>query len=1638
MKKDLLLLILVCIYSCWLRAESPKQAQQLLNHKGWSFVENKGQLADEKGRLLTDIKYYGHQSGTNIYCMPGKLSFVFTQANKQGGNMSEATGLEDLLNDQPQKVDIKLNRVELVLVGSNPNAEIIASGQKEYYENYYLNNTNGILVHTFSTVTYKNIYPNIDMVVYAKGQGMKYEFVVRSGARVADIQLQWNGLDKMKMLENGGISYATRLGKMEESKPVSFTKNGNVVKSAFVQNNNKLSFSIGAYDKSQTLVIDPTISWATYFGGTSTDIVYGLTTDASGNLFTSGITLSTTGIATSGAYLTSYTSTSYNAFIAKFSASGSIGWSTYYSGSGGSVLTYGFSIAYDGSSSLYLSGYTGCTTGFATSGAFQSTHGGGTYDAYLAKFTTSGSLSWSTYMGGTGTDYSTCVTVDGSGNIYMTGRATSTTGIASSGAYQTSLAGATSYDAYLAKFNSSGSRIWSTYFGGTVLEYAINVAVDASGNPYIAGFTSSTTGVATSGAFHTSHGGGTYDLFLAKFTNGGSLSWATYFGGTGIEENGSVATDASGNVYLAGFTASTTGTGVATTGAYQTSFGGATYDICLAKFSSSGSLAWSTYFGGPSTDQSVLYTKGMAIDPSSGSVYITGQTASTSGIGTSGAYKSTHSGGTNDAFLAQFSPSGSLNMATYYGGTGDDFGQTITVDGSGNLYLGGYTTSGTSTGIATSGAYQTANGGGTDGFIVKFPSTVAKMNDAGLAGIASPASSFCSGTQAVKVKLRNYGRLELDSVYIGWSVNKKAQSPVYWTGKLLKDSVTTVNLGNFNFTALKDTIKIWTYKPNGVLVDSIPTNDTLSVVDTVNVPSATIGGGILICAGLDYLETVTVSNVYASENWMISYRKQGSTADSSMTGKGPGIFNLRTAVLNTTTGYTLTGITETSGTRMCSNKSMTTGITDTVKINPAPLAGFFGNDTTCNGTQGQLKFSISGVPNGEYWQATYRKQGSVMDSAIFGVGPGIFTLTTSNLDTKTAYSLNTLAVTTGSAQCFNFKLNSKDTVSINPIPMASISGGTSICAGDKASLVVNVSNVAAGQSWNVSYRKQGAAKDSILSGVGSGSFPLAISGLSATTGYTLTGISETSGHIQCSNSNLVSTDSIIVNPMPTAIITGGSAICAGKDASFKVVVSYVQPGQSWKLNYRKQGSTADSIMTGKGSGEFALRSTKLTTSTAYTLKSITETSGPLQCANNNLSASDTIKVNPYPVANPGSAKAVCLGGAATIGANAVNGNAYSWTSKPAGFTSATANPSFKPTATATYYLTETISATGCSKMDSVKVSVNAIPAASVGNDQTICAGKTATIGATAVNGNSYLWSSKPAGFTSLVANPSLNPKSSATYYLIETITATGCSKKDSVKISVNPAPLANTGGNKAICAGNTSTIGANAVSGNTYSWTTKPAGFTSSAASVTVNPKATTTYFLTETITATGCNKMDSSIITVNPMPVAHWSLNYSGIASVFHAADSSLADSSYHWSFGDGNTGTGHRINHTYTKAKAYQVSLRVNNTGGCNDRIDSSVNITMAGIAAAMPNISEIMVYPNPFQAATSLEYSLANAGKVTITLYNMDGRQIATLLSQDQMPGHYKFDINAEQYGLKTGTYMLKMMFDNQYISKLIMKL
>lgn len=302
---------------------------------------------------------------------------------------------------------------------------------------------------------------------------------------------------------------------------------------------------------------------------------------------------------------------------------------------------------------------------------------------------------WATYYGGYNYDMAKKVITDSAGNVYLAGQTYSLNAIATTGAYQTSLA--PNNDAFLAKFSANGTLLWATYYGGMGSEYSYGLALTKDQEIIIGGYTTSSSGIATNGAYQVVSGGGN-DGFIAKFSPSGSLLWATYLGWEQQEIITGICLDElDGDINIIGTSTSITVGNFP--GVYADSAIGQ-LDILIAKFSAQGSVKWISMYGGTLNDYSTAIQTN-----NSGNLYFVGYTYSNTEFATAGAWRSVNSSTINsDAFITVFDSSGQLIRSTFYGGTRQDVFSSLAIDSVGAIYVIGHTNSMDS--ISTPGSFQ--------------------------------------------------------------------------------------------------------------------------------------------------------------------------------------------------------------------------------------------------------------------------------------------------------------------------------------------------------------------------------------------------------------------------------------------------------------------------------------------------------------------------------------------------------------------------------------------------------------------------------------------------------------------------------------------------------------------------------------------------------------------------------------------------------------------------------------------------------------------------------------------------------------------------------------------------------------------
>jgi hypothetical protein len=681
------------------------------------FIENRGQIGDQNGKPNPEVKYLILRPGLNIQLKKNSFSYdgYTIERFKKKERIQQPTHHEKEKNDNDCLV-YHFHRVDIELVDANPNPQIIHEGASSDYLNYYTHITaqtkgeEGVTgVRGYKKVSYHDIYPNIDLEWFLDKDGKpEYQFIIKPGGDPSRIRLKYLGAQKTELISDA-LHIHLKNGIIKEHIPLSYVQESQEkIYVAFSKNSeNEYGFNVPILTINETLVIDPvpTRMWGTYFGGGDIEAGATLAKDVAGNLFMVGETRSVSNIATAGAWDVTYAG-STDIYLTKIASSGIVLWGTYYGGV--DFDSPNSSIAIDPFGDLFIAGVTTSGLDIATSGAWDVTINN-VSDAFLTKFSGNGTRIWGTYFGGNANENCNGLAADLLGNVYMVGRTTSETDIASPGAWDATLG---STDVFIAKFSSSGNRIWSTYYGGSDFDVGYGIATHASGHIYFTGITYSSTSIANNWGWDTTYGGGAKaDAFVVKMNSSGIPVWSSYFGGDLDDIGYHIWANSSGDALIVGQTSSPTN--IASPGAWDVTYNGGV-DAFIAKFSPSGTLDWSTYFGGSGNDY------GNTIGSDSYNIFISGATTSSSNIASSGVWDMSYNGGT-DAFLAKFKNDGTQVWSTYMGGSGDESGISIAVHGytfnNNTIYVSGTTTS--SLDIATTGAWDESLGE-QDSYIMKF------------------------------------------------------------------------------------------------------------------------------------------------------------------------------------------------------------------------------------------------------------------------------------------------------------------------------------------------------------------------------------------------------------------------------------------------------------------------------------------------------------------------------------------------------------------------------------------------------------------------------------------------------------------------------------------------------------------------------------------------------------------------------------------------------------------------------------------------------------------------------------------------------------------------------------------------------
>ena len=916
--------------------------------------------------------------------------------------------------------------------------------------------------------------------------------------------------------------------------------------------------------------------------------------------------------------------------------------------------------------------------------------------SYTGTLTIDPALTWGTYFGDLGTEEVKSVSYDNSGNEYWLGYTSSTTNMATLGAYQLTNAGA--YDAFLFKINTAGGLLWSTFYGTTGNEvgwsidyngtdvviggytdfyvdqdfmlakftttgtFSFGYAIGSTsneicykvdrigGNTYMAGRTDNTTTLATVG--QTTFGGGLYDGLLLMTDGSGTFQWGTLLGGTGDDAMITVDLDNVSNAYVTGWTSSTTT--ISTIGSAQ-QFAGGLFDGFVVKYSSLGVKVWGTYWGGAADDNLL----GANINGSN-DIVVTGLSGST-GMATFGAYQNTMNG-VQDAIIGKYNSAGAKLWGTYLGGAQYDEGDGVAFDQVGNAFIVGYTESPTS--IGTTNSYDVTLGGIGDGFIGKFSSGGANdwVTYYGGAGIDWMNNIATDGGNPAYLYVAGYSESGADIAF--------------------NTTIQTTNAGLGDGVAAK-------------FLDCLPTAQP-----------GTITGAATVCAGSTLTYTIAAVTGATSYTWTLPNGWTGTSSTNSIT------------VTVGSTGGTLSVV---ANNNCGASQAQTLNIT----VNPMPTASITagGPTTFCQGSNVVLT-ATTGTGYTYQWY-----QGAPIPGA--------------NASTYTASASGTYTVEVTANGCTS--VSNAITVTVNPVPVAPTAGAnTPLCVGQTLNLTSSTTTSGVTYSW--------AGPNSFTSTLQNPS----ITGVTAAAAGTYTVTVTANG---CSATGTVT---VVVDPGAPGqpgTISGPATVCAGSSQTYSIAPVAGATSYTWSLPTGWTGTSTTTSIT-------------VTVGTTGGSISVVAVNG----CGNSPAQTQTITVTPAPPATitPAGPVTFCQGGTVQLDANTGTGLTYQWYNGSTAITGAT-SASYTANTSGTY--TVVVSDGTCSTTSAaVTVTVNPLPTPTItatGNQLST----TATY-------STYQWYDG-SGPISGATSQTFTPTAPGSYYVIVT-DGNGCSNQsNTLPVSVS-------------------------------------------------------------------------------------------------------------------------------------------------------------------------------------------------------------------------------------------------------------
>lgn len=754
---------------------SAPQVQRAFGQMPLSFEINRGQAA-------APIKFMARGANYGLFLTAQAAVISLHQPQRAATQPARPT-------TKPQTAQIKLR-----LLNANPAAQPAGQTLLAGKSNYFSGNDPARWqtdVPNYAQVAYEEVYPGIALIWHGRQAALEYDFIVQPGADPQRIALAFDGAQTIRVAETGALHLRTAAGELVQHAPVVYqeTPQGRQVVPASYEVNEaaQVRFALGAYDTTRPLVIDPVLNYAAYVGGSGADEVESLAVDASGNVYVAGTTESADFAATLRRGEAGLLAGDSAAFVRKLDANGQLVYSVVLDGRSGDEA---HGVAVDQTGAAYVVGQT-ASRNFPLQSALQSTPNPGVAclnplcigeaatasDAFVAKLNAAGNgLVFSTFLGGGNDDSGHAIALGADNSIYVTGR-TDSGNFPTLNAFQEDQR-FSGYDIFLAVLAPTGQALrYSTYLcTGDDLDIGFAVAVDATGNAYIAGRTDGddlpVRGANGAPPFRANYVAG-FEAFAAKFnpnaTGNASLVYATYLGGAGTDQAFGIAVDDINQAYLVGQTGSVDFPLQAAPGAPVLDSQNLVNEAFLTCLNAAGSGAvFSTFLGGSSQEAALA----VALDTAR-NVYVAGKTSSTD-FATNSEIQTGLRGGF-DASLTKVRAGGtSVEFTLVLGSTGNDEARGVALDETRRIYLAGVAGAGNLTGAPTPAP------GSTNGFVARLAQEL----------FVNPDSAGVFDAASVSFNLRN----ALDSGPASFTAFFGATGDLPITGDWDGDGVSTIGL----------------------------------------------------------------------------------------------------------------------------------------------------------------------------------------------------------------------------------------------------------------------------------------------------------------------------------------------------------------------------------------------------------------------------------------------------------------------------------------------------------------------------------------------------------------------------------------------------------------------------------------------------------------------------------------------------------------------------------------------------------------------------------------------------------------------------------------------------------------------------